>query len=250
VLALAACGPGDGVEGTHSDGPQSHGPQSEAAGGDGAFVRVGGLPIRYAEVQDVANHYRGALPAASANEVERLALTAYLIPRAAFEALAPAERERALERATARLAELRGEVGAGSTEPGVSGRQADSAARIAPPVWRALDALYAGVEPLEPMGPAPVEPADQEDPFQPVQPTDWVGPLEDTGSFMLVRLVGVVPGPPRGYEFEFEEFHFRDYEGTREDYYTQVFGAGLELVEPFSRELVPRHWQLEMGATD
>lgn len=240
LLALAACDSGEAAEDT----------QPVAAADDGAFVRVGGLPIEYAEVQDVAGHYRNALPAASANEVERLALTAYLIPRAAFEALAPAERERALERATARLAELRGSAGANSAEPGVRGRQGDSAARIAPPVWRALDALYAGVELPEPMGPAPAEPAAQQDPFLPVPPTDWVGPLEDTGSFMLVRLVGVAPGPPRGYEFEFEEFHFRDYEGTRDDYFTQVFSAGLELVEPLSRELVPRHWQLEMGAAD
>lgn len=246
LLALVACGTGDAPDAEAGEETV----ESKAAAEGGAFLRVGGLPIQYSEVQDVANHYRHALPAASANEVERLALTAYLIPRTAFAALAPSERELALQRATARLAELRGEADGSSAEPGVRGRQGDSAARIAPPVWRALDALYAGAEVLEPTGPAPAQPTAAEDPFQPVSPTAWAGPLEDTGSFMLVRLLGVVPGPPRGYEFEFEEFFFRDYEGTRDDYFTQVFSAGLELVEPLSRELVPRHWQLEMDAAD
>ena len=78
LLGLAACGPGE------APGGEQSGAAGNDAMDDGAFVRVGGLPIDYAEVQDVAKHYRSALPAASANEVERLALTAYLIPRAAF----------------------------------------------------------------------------------------------------------------------------------------------------------------------
>lgn len=243
LLALAACDAGP------PEGAGRAAPSGESAA-DGAFVRVGGLPIPYSEVRDLARHYRGAQPAASANEIERLALTAYLIPRTAFAALAPEAREQAREKAAARLAELRGEPGAAPAEPGVRGSLADSAARIAPPIWRALDELYAEAAPLEPVGPAPFEEADTNDPFQALEPSPWVGPLEDTGNFAVVRLVGVVPGPPRGYEFEYEAFYFRDYEGGRNDYFEQVFSAGLELVDPLARELVPRHWQLEMGASD
>jgi hypothetical protein len=235
---LAACG----------SEPTAGAPPEPAAAEDGAFVRVEGIPIPYAEVQDTAKHYRAAFPAASANEVERLALTAYLIPRAAFEALAPEARAAALERARARLAELRGEAPAEPPPPGIRSRQADSAARIAPPIWRALEAQFAELGVAEPAGPRPVEAADLPEDFLPVLDAPWIGPCEGTGSFALVRLVAAVPGPPRGFEFEIEEFFFREHEGTRDDFYTRVFSTRLELVDPLARELVPRHWQLEMGA--
>lgn len=250
LAGLAACSEGAGER------PGQ--PEPTDAATPGTFARVGGVEIPYRDVQICAQHYRETMPAASANEHERVGLTAYLIPRAAFEALHPEARETARQRALARLEVLSAEGGhapdSGSllnqeATPDHAERRFEPAKRVAPPMWAALEELGSQATELEINGPLPLpEPADGAVGPQPVTPSPWVGPLEDTGSFVLLRLVGIQE-EPRGYEFDVEEFFFRDREITRENYFDEVFSTKLELIDPDAREIIPRHWQIEMGAS-
>ncbi len=191
-------------------------------------MTVGEIAIHAEEVDRASATVQLIEPAASAQQLRRLAFSNIVLPRAVARALAPQKREDALREAQEKLAVLR--AGKDSTPPKSDGTIGTYVEGQFPEVglmnWAAALELEDGV---------------------------WSDPIEDAGSFVLLRRLWRRDGPvPRATVVACDALRFDwldpDPLARRGEIDRALDVQRLRILDPAWREIVPELIQYRMGA--
>lgn len=217
ALVLSAC--------ARDDAPIAPDPAPARSWPPGTVLAVDDLPILAAEVDRatviVQRIERDAVDA----QLRRLALTNVVLPRALTRLMAGERRDAALADAQAALERLRTGAWIGPTADGLHGTlRGGNLHRLGLELWAAGTDLPEGA---------------------------WSDPIEQDGSFHLVRRVALRPAPvPLGVEVDLDvlEFPFTDPLTRAHELEAAYDRHRLTIVDPAWRELVPELLLYRMGA--
>jgi hypothetical protein len=194
----------------------------------GVVMAVDDVPIEAQDVDRASAVVQLIEPGASSSQLRRLAFSNIVLPRAVARAMAPQKREAALREAQEKLAALRSGADQSPTKPdGAIGIYAEGQfPELGLVTWAAALELEDGV---------------------------WSDPLEDSGSFALVRRLWRRDGPvPRATVVAVDVLRFDwldpDPLARRKDIDAAIDVHRLQILDPAWREIVPELIQYRMGA--
>lgn len=192
----------------------------------GVVMAVGSRAISAEEVDLASVWIQSIEPGASPAHLRRLTFTNVILPRAVAHELDPAGRERALEQARARLAELRSGGAVGPLTPdGVLGERLEGPwTKLGLPAWGTLLDAPDG---------------------------EWSEPIEDAGSWILMRRLGRREGAtPAATVLSVDalRFDWLDPATRRASIDAAMDQLQLTIVDPAWREVVPELIQHRMKA--
>lgn len=191
----------------------------------GVVLAIDEVPIYASEVDQASAAVQLVEPTASPAQLRRLALSNIVLPRALAHAMAPSERAAALKLAQDKLAELRQGVSGPPRPDGLAGEKVEG-------MWTdlGLGNWYAALE---------------------LPDEQWSEPLEDSGSFVLLRRLWRRDGPvPMATAIAVDalRFDWLDAAQRRALLDAALDQHKLEIVDPAWREIVPELYQYRMGA--
>jgi hypothetical protein len=195
---------------------------------EGVVMAVDGIAIHAEEVDRASAIVQLIEPAVSAQQLRRLAFSNIVLPRAVARALAPQKREAALRETQEKLAALR--AGTDATPPKSDGAIGTYIEGQFPELglmsWAAALELEDGV---------------------------WSEPIEDAGSFVLLRRFWRRDGPvPRATVVSCDMLRFDwldpDPLTRRGELDRAIDVQRLRILDPAWREIVPELIQYRMGA--
>jgi hypothetical protein len=217
ALALGGC--------AQEDAPAAQAPAPQQSWPPGTVLAVEDLPILAEEVDRATVVVQRIERRAVDAQLRRLALTNVVLPRALTRLFAGERRDAALAEAQAALARLRSGTWVGPTPDGLYGEaRGGNFHRLGLELWAAGTDLPEGA---------------------------WSEPLEQDGSFHLVRRVALRPSPvPLGVEVDLDvlAFPFTDPLSRAHELEAAYDRYRLTVVDPAWRELVPELLLYRMGA--
>lgn len=200
-------------------------PQPSRTWPEGVVLAVDDVPIYAAEVDRASAAVQLIEPAVSPAQLRRLALSNIVLPRALAHAMAPKEREAALQSAKDKLAEIRAGANGPPRPDGLMGEKYEG-------LWTdlGLGNWYAALE---------------------LPDEQWSEPIEDAGGFLLLRRLWRRDGPvPMATVVAVDalRFDWLDSSQRRSLLDSALTQHKLEIVDPAWREIVPELYQYRMGA--